>query len=75
MGVSVKRIRKDGKTVREEAENGVLRNSRRRQENMRRGAGRVMTNNVGGGEMFPTLKIQSKIKTFHTINKANCISW
>lgn len=30
-----------------------------------------MRNNAGEGETFSTLKIGSKIKTFHTINEAN----
>lgn len=43
-----------------------------KEEPRKEGEGRTMINNVQEGEMFPTLEIESKIKTFHTINEANC---
>lgn len=67
MGGSGRRGRKDGKAVKTEVEGGVLRNSRRRQAK-KRGERRTI-NNTGDGETLPTLRIKSKIKTFHTINK------
>ena len=55
--------------MRNEVEDGTLRKVRGRQE--KRGEGRMTIDDVGDGEMSPTLKMKSKIKRFHTTNKAN----
>lgn len=73
MGGSGRRGRKDGKAVKTEVEGGVLRNSRRQAKKRREGEGRMIKNNTGDGEALPTLRIKSKIKTFHTINKPTAL--
>ena len=58
----------DAKGVGKEVGGGALRNWRSRQGKRE---GRVMINDAGNGDRFPTFKTRHKIKTFHTVRKAN----
>lgn len=68
MGGSTRRIWGDGQAEGEEAEDRLLRHSRQEQ----RREGTMGINDVRDRETYPTVKIKSKIKTFHIIDKANC---